>query len=86
MTLTETIFFKGAPIGVVRQGSFTGQIDFTPLNGKSRLTDRSWDSVDQLKQAVIKAYSKTKKTPAIKPGLSVPLARTTNHTHKPRSD
>lgn len=86
MILTETIFFKGAPIGAVRQCSFTGQIDFSPLKGKSLLADRSWDSVDQLKQAVIKAYSKTKKTPAIKPGLSVPLARTTNHTHNTRSD
>lgn len=86
MILTETIFFKGAPIGVVRQCSLTEQINFSPLKGKSQLTDRSWDSVDQLKQAVIKTYSKKKKTPAIKPGLSVPLARTTNHTHNARSD
>ncbi len=57
MILRETIYFNRQPIGMIRMDSKSGEIDFSPLKGKSPLSDQSWDSVDELKLAVIKAYS-----------------------------
>ena len=57
MILVETIFFSGKPVGVVRQDTLTRQIAFSPIEGKSRLPDREWESIDQLKAAVIREYT-----------------------------
>ena len=58
MTLTETVYFNGEPVGVIRQDTSTGQIAFSANNGQSRLPAQEWDSIDQLKAAVNVAYSK----------------------------
>ena len=55
--LSETIFCEGAPVGVVRQDSNSEQINFSPIKGKSPLSDQSWSSVDGLKAAVLEAYA-----------------------------
>jgi hypothetical protein len=54
--LTETIFLEGAPVGVVRQDTITRQIAFSPIKGPSLLPVREWESMDELKAAVIRAY------------------------------
>ena len=63
MILAETIFVDRQPVGIVRQDSNTQQIDFSPLKGKSLVTDRSWESIDDLKLAVFAAYSHNKDGP-----------------------
>ena len=63
MILAETIYVDRQPIGMVREDSNTGQLDFSPHEGKSLLPQRQWRDIDELKAAVIKAYAKTKKTP-----------------------
>ncbi len=66
MILAETLFIDSQPIGMVRQDSNTGQFNFSPLKGKSPVPDRSWDSVAELKSAVIQAYSHNKDGPPTK--------------------
>ena len=56
MILAETIFVSGKPVGVVRQDTLTRLIAFSPIKGKSRLRDREWASVDEIKAAVIREY------------------------------
>ena len=56
MILVETIFVSGKPVGVVRRDDYSGEIAFSPIKGKSRLPDREWKSVDELKQAVFREY------------------------------
>jgi hypothetical protein len=56
MHLTETIFIDDKPIGVVRQDSNTREIAFSPIEGQSRLPEREWASIDELKAAVIREY------------------------------
>ncbi len=46
MILTETIFVGNAPVGVIRMDTISKQIAFSPINGKSRLPDREWASID----------------------------------------
>lgn len=59
MILAETIFVSSKPVGVVRLDTLTRQIAFSPIKDRSRLPDRSWDSMDQLKLAIASAYSET---------------------------
>ncbi len=58
MILTETIFLEGTPLGQIRQNSDTGQIAFLPIKGRLQLPAKDWKSVDELKAAVFKAYTK----------------------------
>ena len=64
MILAESIFVNHQPVGIARMDSNTGQFSFSPLRGKSPLSDKQWRNVDELKQAVIRAYSQTKESPA----------------------
>lgn len=57
MILTETLYLAGKPIGVIRQNTNTRQIAFSPIEGKSRLPEREWADIDELKAAVMKAYA-----------------------------
>jgi hypothetical protein len=57
MILTETIYVNKKPVGVVRHCSNSNQFAFSPINGRSRVPEREWPSIDELKQAVIAAYS-----------------------------
>lgn len=61
MILAETIFVGGAPVGVVRQDTNSRQIVFFPIDGKSPLPNRPWKSVDELRAAVVAAFSKPEK-------------------------
>ena len=63
MKIVESVHVAGKPVGMIHQDSNTGQLDFSPHEGKSLLPQRQWRDIDELKAAVIKAYSKTKKTP-----------------------
>ena len=56
MILRETIFVAGQPVGVVCQDDYSGEVAFTPIKGKSRLLEREWTSVDEIKAAVIREY------------------------------
>ena len=58
MILTETIFLGGAPVGVVLQDTNTRQIAFSPIKGQSPLSAKDWESMDELKVAVLNAYKK----------------------------
>ena len=57
MFLTETIYIKGKPIGVVRRDTTTRLIAFSPNQGHSKLPEREWASIDELKAAVMVAYT-----------------------------
>lgn len=61
MIRRETAFIAGKPVGVIRQDSNTGQIDFSPTKLPSKLLPRDWRSVDQLRDAVNAAYKDTGK-------------------------
>ena len=56
MILIETIFVSSKPVGVIRRDDYSGEIAFSPIKGKSRLPDREWESIDELKEAVIREY------------------------------
>jgi hypothetical protein len=56
MILSETIFIDRQPVGVVLHDSHTGQVKFSPIQGKSPLPDKRWRNVDELKQALFRAY------------------------------
>lgn len=58
MILAETIFVSSKPVGVIRQNTNTQQIAFSPIKGQSRLPEREWSSIDDLKAAVIREYTK----------------------------
>ena len=55
--LKETVFAKGKPIGVLIVDTFNGQMTFTPAEEPSLLSNRRWKSLDEMRQAVIKAYT-----------------------------
>ena len=57
MILAEAIHVKGKPVGTVRQDTLTRQIAFTAANPPSKLPEREWVCVDELKEAVLAAYS-----------------------------
>ena len=58
MILSETIFIEQRPVGIVHQDSKTGQVKFSPIQGKSPLPDKRWRDVDELKRALFLAYRK----------------------------
>lgn len=58
MILAETIFVSSKPVGVIRMDTITREIAFSPIKEKSRLPEREWVSVDELKEAVLKEYEK----------------------------
>ncbi|MCH8056863.1 MAG: hypothetical protein IIB78_03220 [Proteobacteria bacterium] len=63
MIVAETIFVDSRPAGVLRQGSNSGQIGFSPLKGESLLPQKHWRDIDQLKAAVRAAYSRNEEGP-----------------------
>ena len=58
MILSETIFIDRQPVGVACHDSLTGQVKFSPIQGKSPLPKKQWRDVDELKQALLRAYRK----------------------------
>lgn len=56
MIVAETIFVDQQPVGVIRQDTNTKQANFSPIDGKPRLPDREWESIDELKAAVLREY------------------------------
>ena len=88
MILAETIFVNQQPVGVVRQDSDSGLIDFSPTDGKSLIQDRNWSNVDELRAAVQKAYSHKEKSPrGLTSGLSYALdEHFTKHAHHEKPD
>jgi hypothetical protein len=57
MILAETIFVSSKPVGVIRMDTITREIAFSPIKEKSRLPEREWASIDELKAAVIREYT-----------------------------
>ena len=57
MIVTETIFVSSKPVGVVRRDDYSGEIAFSPQKPPSKLPLREWKSVDELKAAVLEAYT-----------------------------
>ena len=80
MILSKTFFVDRQPVGMIREDSDTGQVDFSPLKGKSPLPQRQWGDVDELKLAVIAAYQK-KNPPEFTSGSSDSLTK--NFSIKP---
>ena len=70
MILSETIFIDRQPVGVVRHDSHTGQVKFSTIQGKSPLPEKRWRSVDELKQALFRAYRNQVKTDVIQQEVS----------------
>ncbi len=78
MILSETIFIERRPVGVVRQDSKTGQVIFSLIQGKSPLPEKRWRNVDELKQALFRAYKKMN-AHGIKNESSDPLMMTASY-------
>lgn len=57
MKLTESLYVDGQPVGMIIQHSQSGAIAFIPKEGIEPLPKRTWRSVDELKAAVIRAYT-----------------------------
>ncbi len=57
MILRESIFSDGKVVGILRQDTNTGQIAFSPNFSESRLTEKEWLDIDELKAAVKAAYA-----------------------------
>lgn len=56
MIMRESMFIDGKAVGILRQDTITGQMAFSANDGKSRLPEREWDDIDQLKAAVMAVY------------------------------
>ena len=56
--LKETVFANGRPVGVLLVDTFNRQISFHPTESPSLLPDRSWNSLDEMRQAIVEAYSR----------------------------
>jgi len=52
----ESIFVAGENVGIIRKDDFTGMLAFSPAQPPSKLTDREYSDIDELKAAVMKAY------------------------------
>lgn len=63
MMLSETIHVAGKPVGRMIVNTNSHEIAFQAAESPSLLPDKEWDSVDQLKQAVIDTYSHNRDGP-----------------------
>ena len=79
MKITETIHVEGKPVGHLIVNTNSHEIEFQPAEATSLLPDQEWGSVDELRVAVVNAYSKTTKAPVVA-GAPKFLPRTTNQT------
>ena len=56
MMTSETIYVKGDPVGRIVIDTNLQEIAFLPLHTPSKLPMRDWESIDDLRNAVISAY------------------------------
>ena len=56
MILTETVFHRGQPVGLMHRNSLTGRVSFQPVAGHTRLARRRWKSAKACQRAVLKSY------------------------------
>lgn len=56
MLTSETIFVDGVRVGRIVIDTNSQEIAFIPTNTPSKLPMRDWESIDQLRNAVIAAY------------------------------
>jgi len=61
MILAETIHVAGKPVGRLMVNTNSHEIAFQAAEAISLLPDQEWASVDELRAAVIAAYSKPEK-------------------------
>lgn len=73
MRIAESVYVQGRPVGRLIVDTNSHEIVFQPRESPSRLPDQSWNSVDQLKQAVFAAYSYKKSSPGLTSELPYPL-------------
>lgn len=55
--IAETVFKDRKAIGRIFSDSNTGFFSFVPTDGKTRLPDRTWRDVDELKAALRDLYA-----------------------------
>ena len=58
MIITETIAVDGSPVGRLIQDTNSQEIAFLPRITPSPAPDRDWESIDQLRSAIITAYKR----------------------------
>jgi hypothetical protein len=57
MKLCESFYVDGRAVGMIVQDSLSLAIAFVPKEGIEALPKRAWRTVDELKAAVIHAYT-----------------------------
>lgn len=57
MIQRESIFVDGEVVGIIRKDDYTGMLAFSATHPPSKLPDRAWSDIDELKQAVYVAYA-----------------------------
>ncbi|MFC1688209.1 hypothetical protein ACFL07_00940 [Pseudomonadota bacterium] len=56
MMIKETVFVEGQAVGQLLMETNTQAISFHPADDASRPPKRNWESIDELRQAVVEAY------------------------------
>ncbi len=56
MIQRESIFVAGENVGIIRKDDFTGMLAFSPAQPPSKLPDREYASIDEMKAALDKYY------------------------------
>lgn len=56
MLLSESLYFRGKPIGKVCQNSNTGMVTFRPGTDPNFLAKQTWATIAGCKKAVLKTY------------------------------
>ena len=56
MITTESIYVKGVPVGRIVIDTNSQEIAFLPTITPSKLPMKDWESIDELRNAVISAY------------------------------
>lgn len=59
--LSETIHMAGRPVGRLLVNTNSQEISFQPHDTPSPVPDRDWESVDELRNAIARAYSEPEK-------------------------
>ena len=70
MMTSEAIYVNGAPVGRIVIDTNSQEIAFLPAITPSKLPIQDWESIDQLRNAVITAYRRHQnKTPIERKGV-----------------
>lgn len=63
MIISETVFVNANPVGNIVVDTAGNQIAFMPRQSPSKLPERDWESMEQLRNEVVKAYKRNDSEP-----------------------